>query len=169
MFNRFKERCIYWWDSGNTLSAIIGIILIVCCVTGKCEEIKVDHDYVVGMHVASVHSTPRDNVAGRDWNNANVGVYFRRDNVVVGTYYNSIRKESFYAGYVQPITDNVDIIVGAVSGYNGPGYRAKPVMPMLIPSAHWDITSKFGIRANLAIGVGKNSATALNFALEYKL
>lgn len=124
---------------------------------------------VIGMHIGSVHSNNYDPVAKRNWNNTNPGLYARWDNVVVGTYYNSIRKQSVYAGYAYPVLSNLDVVVGVVSGYDGPGYRAKAIMPMVVPSLHFPITDTINARLNLAIGVGKGSATALNFAIEYRL
>lgn len=149
----------------------VGLFVLMCLNHVLKAEETVDHQtqYAIGVHVFSVHSTPRDNVAGRAWNNANPGIYFRRDNVVVGTYYNSIRKQSVYVGYSYPVTDYLDVCIGLVSGYNGPGYRAKPISPMLIPTFHGPITSRMDWRINIAPGIGKNSATAINFALEYKL
>ena len=123
----------------------------------------------MGVHLGSIHSNNYDPVANRAWNNYNPGVYFRHENWVAGTYFNSIRKQSFYAGYVYGLTSNIDIVFGAVSGYNGPGYRAKPVMPMVVPSFHFPLTDAVSARINLAVGVGKGSATAVNFALEWKL
>lgn len=123
----------------------------------------------VGVHLVSVHSSKLDLVAGKPWNNSNPGLYARWDRLVVGTYYNSIRRQSVYAGYVYPLHDNFDVVLGVVTGYDGRGYSAKPVMPMVIPSAHFALTKDITLRANLAIGVQKNSATALNFAIEWKL
>lgn len=124
---------------------------------------------VIGVHIGSVHSNNYDPVAKRNWNNANPGLYARWDNVVVGTYYNSIRKQSVYAGYAVPVLPYLDVVLGGVTGYNGPGYRAKAIMPMVVPSLHIPITDAVSVRFNLAIGVGKGSATALNLALEYRL
>lgn len=129
----------------------------------------------IGMHIGSVHSNNYDPVAKRNWNNANPGLYAKWNvgndmgAYVVGSYYNSIRKQSVYAGYAYPVLPNLDVVVGVVSGYNGPGYRAKAIMPMVVPSLHFPITDTISARFNLAIGVGKGSATALNFALEYRL
>jgi hypothetical protein len=122
-----------------------------------------------GFHVVSVHSTPIDVTAGRPWNNSNPGVYARWDRWVAGTYYNSIRRHSVYAGYAYPLFENLDIVVGVVTGYDGPGYTSKPIMPMVVPSAHFALTKDISVRLNLAIGVQKNAATALNVALEWKL
>jgi len=122
-----------------------------------------------GVHFVSIHSSKMDVVAGRPWNNSNPGIYARWDRVVVGTYYNSIRRQSVYAGYAYPVHENVDVVFGVVTGYDGRGYAAKPVMPMIIPSAHFALTKDVSVRINLAVGVQKNAATAVNLALEWRL
>jgi hypothetical protein len=123
----------------------------------------------IGVHVASFHTERIDETSGKPWNNANVGVYAKWDRWVGGAYYNSIRQTSVYAGYAYPLFDNLDIVVGVVTGYDGPGYSAKAIMPMVIPSAHFAITPDISVRVNLALGVQKGAATAVNFALEWKL
>jgi hypothetical protein len=140
--------------------------VVVASLMASCSPAHAD---AFGVHLGSVHSNSYDPVAQRNWNNSNPGVYFRHDEWVVGTYYNSIRKQSYYVGYVYGITSNIDVILGAVSGYDGAGYKAKQVMPMAIPSLHFPIAHDVSARVNLAIGVGKGSATAVNFSLEYKL
>lgn len=166
MFRKF-------WQSVNLFAMMVlcGAMLFSCTMApAHADGLKPD---VIGMHMFSVHSNNRDPVAERPWNNANPGIYFRWSNIVAGTYYNSIRKESYYVGYAYPVFNNLDMVVGVVSGYNGIGpggaYRAKAIMPMLVPSVHFPINGNLSARINLAIGIGKGSATAINFALEYKL
>jgi hypothetical protein len=83
----------------------------------------------VGLHLASWHSNPV-------YNNANPGLYARSscgliadtdrlaDGVQLGSYYNSERRQTFYAAYVvdvQPINDvhwlGVFASIGAATGY----------------------------------------------------
>lgn len=125
--------------------------------------------YTLGVHLGSVHSTSRDVVAGKPWNNVNPGLYVRRDNVVAGYYINSINKGSGYVAYVYPVTDWLDVTIGLVSGYNGPGYSAKPIMPMVVPSVHFDLGTNLAGRIHLAPQVAKGGATAIHFSLEYRL
>lgn len=128
----------------------------------------------VGVMLGSVHSSRVDVIAHREWNNFNPGVYIGVADTwaslggewTIGTYYNSIRKQSVFAAYSYHLADNFDVLVGAVSGYNGPGYAAKQVSPMLVPSFHCAIGMGYSARVSLAVGVYKNSATALNFAIE---
>lgn len=163
---------------------LVGIGLML--LTGTC---KAD---TIGVHMGSVHSNNYDPVAQKPWNNTNPGVYYVFEvggperseglsnvpvlpagNYVVGTYYNSVRKQSVYAGLVYPLTDNIDITVGVISGYNGRGpggeYRAKALMPMVVPSVHFPITDSVRGRVHFAPGLGRGSAHAVHFSLEMKL
>jgi hypothetical protein len=146
------------------------IIAIICGLligaNANAQSLTPD---VVGVHLGSVHSNNRDEVSGKAWNNANPGVYFRWENVAVGTYYNSIRKDSFYVAYVYPVTDYFDVSVGLITGYNGPGYAAKPVMPMVVPSVHFPISGNVSGRIHVAPKVSKGGATAVHFSIEWRL
>lgn len=165
-----------FWISG----ALAGISLMF--FTGNC---KAD---TIGVHMGSVHSNNYDPVAQRPWNNANPGVYYIHEakeglsigpvslpggSYAVGTYYNSVRKQSLYAGYVYALSDNIDITLGVISGYNGRGpggaYRAKALMPMVVPSVHFPITDSIRGRVHVAPGLGKGSAHAVHFSIEMKL
>jgi hypothetical protein len=80
---------------------------------------------VIGLHVASAH-IPQGNE-----NNFNPGIYARMPSgLTVGTYYNSVRRQSFYAGYTYDLFGPVSVTVGGVTGYNKFG----PVAPMVVPS-----------------------------------
>lgn len=153
------------WDWGT---AILIIALTVMCWNMPANAQSVTPD-VVGVHLGSVHSTSRDEVAGKPWNNTNPGIYFRWDNVAAGMYRNSIRKDSYYVAYVYPVTDYFDVTVGAITGYSGPGYAAKPVMPMVIPSVHFPISDRLSGRIHVAPKVAKGGATAVHFSLEWRL
>lgn len=143
------------------------VACIALLATGRCNaEVMPD---VIGVHLGSWHSTSRDNVAGKAWNGVNPGIYMRWDNVAVGTYYNSIRRESYYVAYVYPVTEWLDVSVGAITGYDRPGYAAKPVMPMLVPSVHWPITDRITGRVHFAPQVMKGGASAIHLSLEFKL
>ena len=158
-----------------SLGAAIGL-LFGCVEKASAEEVPpliqerpFYKPTAFGVHMFSVHSERMDDTAGRPWNNANPGLYLRWDRWTAGTYYNSIRKQSVYAGYAYPLHENVDIVFGAVTGYNGPGYSSSPVMPMVIPSVHFKVAQNVSARINIALGVKRGSASAINFALEWKL
>lgn len=142
------------------------VVLFLLSPAANAEGLKPD---TFGVHVGSYHVEKVDPVTNKGWNNTNPGAYLRWDNVVVGTYYNSIRKQSVYAGYVYPLTDNIDVVVGAVTGYNGPGYSAKAVMPMVVPSFHFAVAKDVEARVHFLPKAAKGGATAIHFSLEFKL
>jgi len=83
----------------------------------------VSYAQVVGIHLVSVHGK-------EGMNNFNPGVYARLDNgLTAGTYYNSHRRQSFYAGYTIETVGKISLALtgGVVTGY------AK-TMPLLVPS-----------------------------------
>lgn len=78
---------------------------------------------VVGVHLGSIHSPKRD------YNNFNPGIYYKMDNgFTVGTYRNSIRKQSFYTGYTYE-WKRFAITAGAITGYEG-----CKVCPLIFPT-----------------------------------
>lgn len=142
------------------------------CFSAKAEGVE-PWPVSVGLMMASIHSERIDALTTRPWNDANPGLYTQWGPLVAGTYYNSLRRQSVFAGYVYPVWANVDITFGAVTGYDGPGRTAKALMPMVIPSIHggfpFNGAEHWGWRVNLALGVQKGSATAINFCVEYRL
>lgn len=140
---------------------LIGAIL--GCIVGFCAPVKADTR--LGVHVGSQHF-------GRNadqFNNVNPGVYVYHDGWTAGTYHNSERKQSFYAGYtfegalVGPFT--YGLTVGAITGYS-----RGAVLPMLVPSVAlpvpaWGTT----FRLSGVPPVGKRSAAALHLSMEWKL
>ena len=83
-------------------------------------------DTRVGVHLGSWHDRG-------DYNNVNPGAYVYHNGYTAGTYYNSERKVSLYAGYtfeyplVGPFT--AGLTVGAITGY-----ARATVLPMVVPS-----------------------------------
>lgn len=76
----------------------------------------------VGVHLASIH------VPQREFNNTNPGLYYRSDDGwTVGTYRNSTRRTSAYAGYTWE-WGRLALTAGGMTGY------ARQVQPMLVPS-----------------------------------
>lgn len=154
---------------GAAAGLLFGVVQKACAEEPPLIQERGFKPSAIGVHIGSFHSNRFDPVTHRPWNNSNPGLYARWDRWVAGTYYNSIRRQSVYAGYAYPLHDNLDIVFGAVTGYDGRGYSAKPVMPMIIPSAHFQVYKDLSVRLNLAVGVGKGSATAVNLALEWRL
>src|ERR1043165_3937878 len=91
-----------------------------------------------GLHLGSWH-------AKDGYNNFNPGVYVEHNGWTAGTYYNSERKQTFYAGYT---------FRGAIAGDFGyglsvgvaTGYKRAPVVPMVVPSVSYSVTPSWGVR-----------------------
>lgn len=96
---------------------------------------------ILGLHLMSYHD------AG-NFNNVNPGIYIKHESgVTVGTYYNSVKRQSYYGGYTfKPIDalPNLDVTVGVVTGY-----PSMPVAPLFIPSYTF-YKSDDGLRARAA-------------------
>lgn len=84
---------------------------------------------VIGLHAVSYHT---DTAAG--YNNTNPGIYASYDGYAVGTYYNSIRRQTFYAGKVYELTDSCryEATVGLATGYKF------AVIPFVVGSVKFD-------------------------------
>lgn len=125
----------------------------------------------IGMHMFSVHTHKVDVIAQKDWNNLNPGMYAKWDNgLVIGGYYNSIRRTSFYVGYAYPLTDNFDVVVGAITGYYGDvptgTYGTRKVLPLIVPSYHFRLTDDVVGRVHFIPKTGKYAAAAFHFSIE---
>ena len=81
---------------------------------------------ILGAHLMSYHDSGH-------FNNVNPGLYLHLESgITAGTYYNSERRQSQYAGYTFKPFDalpHLDVTVGAVTGY-----KRKRVSPLFIPS-----------------------------------
>ena len=102
---------------------------------------------LLGLHLYTQHV--KDN-----FNNFNPGVYAKCDSYVAGTYYNSIRRQTVYAGYVYSIGP-VDITFGAATGYY------KPVIPLVVPSIKIE-----GVRFNLIIPSKMTAGGGIHISIE---
>ncbi len=121
----------------------------------------------VGVHVGSVHF-PQNN-----FNNVNPGLYVAGsiNNVpvlpdgryVVGAYYNSERKGSLYAGFIYPVTEYVDVVLGAITGYS-----AAPILPLVAPSLHFPIMGAWSGRVLYVPKIEKSGAHVIHLSLERK-
>ena len=110
---------------------------------------------VIGLHVVSLHSSP-------GLNNTNPGVYVKTQaGYTAGTYFNSERRQSFYLGRTFNVIGPVDITAGIITGY-----KAHPVMPMLVPSVKMDLTGPYAVRLAYVPKVQKGGAHALHLMIE---
>jgi hypothetical protein len=113
---------------------------------------------VIGLHLATLHSS-------RGWCDANPGLYARwSGGFTAGAYRNSECHPSAYAGWAWQTHGSVraGVMVGAVAGY-----KAHPIMPLLLPSVAIDLTPSIAARLTYIPKVEKRGAHALHFSLEF--
>lgn len=105
---------------------------------------------IIGIHLATAHID-----ATKPLNDYNPGIYVQTtNNIVVGTYYNSIKRQSTYVGYNYSIGP-IDVVVGGTTGYY------KDVLPMVMPS------TKLGpVRLTFLPKTDITSAHVLHFSIE---
>lgn len=123
-------------------------------------------DIRVGLHVGSYHSKP-------GYNNVNPGVYFRYDNLAVGTYRNSLipgvhrpgfNTHSAYVVYLWQLHQNVELATGIITGY-----RTSPA-PLVMPNFVFNIHKNMYARVFYLPKIGKvNDSHIVSFAVEWKL
>ena len=117
------------------------------------------HAQTVGLHLFSAHEQP-------GMNNTNPGVYVRLDNgLTLGTYFNSVRKQSAYAGWTFETPEwnrlTAAITIGAVTGY------ATKVTALAVPSAAFHtepVTVRVGIIPRPPV---KGGSGALSLMIEH--
>jgi hypothetical protein len=123
---------------------------LLCCIAA------------IGLHVASHHSKP-------GFNNFNPGIYVETtDGYTAGTYDNSESHQSYYAGrtfeaQVLPHA-SVAVTVGAITGY-----RAAPVLPLVVPTLRIPLADKVSTRFAFIPRVEKKGAAAVHLMLEYRV
>lgn len=137
-------------------------VLAVTLLLGaaSCTPAPALADTRVGVHVGSHHF-------GGDFNNVNPGVYVYHNGWTAGTYYNSERKQSAYAGYTfehalgRGLT--AALTVGAITGYE----YAK-VLPLIFPSVSYKLSDTYSVRVGALPKVGKAGAAAVHLMIESK-
>lgn len=117
----------------------------------------------VGLHIGSQH------YPAKDFNNFNPGAYYRWDSApvaggipVIGGYYNSERRASFYGG-LHYQWGYAGVTIGAITGYS------KPVLPLVAPSIMLPITDRVAARVVYLPKVEKRGAHVVHLMLEFKL
>lgn len=137
------------------VSFTIGAIIALCVACGQAKS-----DTRVGLHLGSYHTSG-------NWNNFNPGVYVYHNGWTAGTYYNSERSQSAYAGYtfegalVGPFS--YGLTVGAITGYA----RAR-VLPMVVPSVSFHATERASARLSFIPPFEKNGAAVFHLSVEYR-
>lgn len=92
------------------MNSRIAICMLIGCAAYVATDCRAEVS--IGLHAASIHLPAKD----RD-NNDNLGLYAKGERWAAGGYRNTIGRTSLYGAYVQPIGGRVDLMVGAVSGY----------------------------------------------------
>ena len=107
----------------------------------------------IGLHVGSIHESP-------GFNGFNPGAYVRLDNgFTAGSYFNSIRKQSVYAGYTMNVWGPLDVSFVGVTGYQD--YPIATAIPSVsVPL--WKSVS-----ARLAYVYSPGVSSAVHLSLEY--
>ena len=158
--NSFGQRAV-----ASTLILAIGFLAGMLSCEARADESRSSLlPSVVGVHIATYHDQ-------HGFNNFNPGVYAKWESgVVAGTYYNSERHQSYYAGYtwetgalVGPV--HAALTLGAVTGY-----RSAKVAPMVLPS----IYVPFGTEASTSFRVtyvprsSPRGPQAVHFSVDYR-
>ena len=107
----------------------------------------------LGLHIGSQH------YPARDFTNANPGVYYiHSSGATVGTYYNSERRQSVYAGWTWDYGP-WRLQAGAITGYR------RAVMPMIAPS----VALGYGFRLTVLPKVERRGSSVVHLTWEMKL
>lgn len=132
----------------NTACAIaFGLFLLV-------GNAKAD---TIGAHLVTAHDKP-------GLCNVNPGAYYRADSgLTVGAYHNSDCRMSAYGGWTWQTTGatRFALTAGLVTGY-----KAHPVMPLLVPSVARDVGGGWAVRLTAIPRIEKRGANAIHFSLE---
>ena len=108
----------------------------------------------LGLHIGSQH------FPAKDFNNSNPGVYYISDQGwTVGTYYNSERRQSVYAGWTWDYGP-WRLQAGAITGY-----RRAAVLPLIAPS----VSLGYGFRLTVLPKVERGGSAVIHLTWETKL
>lgn len=136
----------------NNLTKLLVLAGMVCAVLGTAGNLA--HAGTLGLHIGSQH------FPAQDYNNFNPGAYYIHDNgATVGTYYNSERRQSVYAGWTWD-SGPWRLQVGAITGY-----ERRAVLPMIVPS----VALGHGFRLTVLPKVERNGSSVVHLMWETKL
>ena len=131
-----------------------------------CGQTLLDNSYF-GVHGPSYHD-------GGDFNNDNYGLYLVHKGFTGGTYYNSLRRTTWYAGYSwewalpsNPLADTVSLMGSLATGYHTAQYSYDyvPLGALSVRRALWD---QHGLRLSYLPVLGKSPASyVLHLGYEY--
>ena len=112
------------------------------------------HADTLGFHLGSQH------FPAQQYNNINPGVYYiHSSGATVGTYYNSERRQSMYAGWTWG-SGPWRLQVGAITGY-----ERRAVLPMIVPS----VALGYGFRLAVLPKVDRDGSSVVHLMWETKL
>lgn len=115
----------------------------------------------VGLHIGSQHID-----AEQKFNNFNPGVYVVHNGWTAGTYYNSIKRQSYYVGHTFEYRmgrASAALTIGGITGY-----RYGPVAPLLAPSVRIGLSGGYGLRLFYLPKVKYTGAHVVHLAIERK-
>ena len=139
------DKIALWLLRAITALAIALTALVFSCIA--CA-------WALGLHIGSQH------FPAQDYNNFNPGAYYIHDNgATVGTYYNSERRQSVYAGWTWD-SGPWRLQVGAITGY-----ERRAVLPMVVPS----VALGHGFRLTVLPKVERNGSSVVHLMWETKL
>ena len=112
------------------------------------------HADTLGFHIGSQH------FPAKQYNNANPGAYYiHSSGATIGTYYNSERRQSVYAGWTWDYGPG-RLQAGAITGY-----RRAAVLPLIAPS----VSLGYGFRLTVLPKVERRGSAVVHLTLEMKL
>ena len=112
------------------------------------------HADTLGFHLGSQH------FPAQQYNNFNPGVYYIHDNgATIGTYYNSERRQSVYAGWTWD-SGPWRLQLGAITGY-----KSHAVLPLIAPS----VALGYGFRLIVLPKIERGGSTVIHLMWEKKL
>lgn len=124
---------------------LLAIVALAVCIPASAAT--------VGIHIGSQH------YPAKQFNNSNPGAYYISDDGwTVGTYYNSDRKQSVYAGKTWDY-GRWRLQAGGITGYR------YAVMPMIVPS----VGLGYGFRLSVLPKVERRGASVVHLTWETKL
>ena len=112
------------------------------------------HADTIGFHIGSQH------FPAKQYNNANPGAYYiHSSGATIGTYYNSERRQSVYAGWTRDYGP-WRLQAGAITGY-----RRAAVLPLIAPS----VSLGYGFRLTVLPKVERRGSAVVHLTWEMKL
>ena len=112
------------------------------------------HADTLGFHIGSQH------FPAKQYNNFNPGAYYiHSSGATIGTYYNSERRQSVYAGWTWDYGP-WRLQAGAITGY-----RRAAVLPLIAPS----VALGYGFRLTVLPKVERRGSSVVHLTWEMKL